>query len=478
MEYGRIVQTEYISTPNGSLDICTMRISETSSTPSKELYVKFPDGTEKQLTGPGSSSSVTASNGLTKASNDVKLGGTLIANTLINFGAFELGFNGTIIQRGTIGANKISGAGNYFSYIPSLSSVVAGSASVAQLNVIPLYSYISGSDNVSKSNSQNLFVNGVNNNTSSERIFCGYINSINTLSNSVGTSRHWIDSSNNSTFDGSIQNSITSLFNGNVNGNITSSVLIGSSNTIDSANISFVTGGTLTLGDLDRCIVAAVNLDTTDVLGSLIIGGNISASSDIDTSIICAGNLTVSGNTSSSIICANAANLTNITRSLFIGGTSVGAVGTISDSLVIALGSAATAGNIGASIVSGQGHTTVDNFVGSILGGTAHDVTAIDNSIIIGNESTIENATNSAFIGINQIISTGAHVGMVVSGVGSAAMRAFNGAGTGTITGSDYTLFVENIESLTPGSGIKLVSPNGLVTKIITIDNAGAIALL
>lgn len=147
MEYGRIVQTEYISTPTGSNDICTMRISENDAAAPRELFVKFPDGTSKQLTGSGSGALTAANNGLNVSGSTVRLGGTLLADTTLNLGGFELQLqNGTMIQRGFAGGNKISGAGQYFTYVATNGTLVMGTASGSQYNTLPTFTFLGGND--------------------------------------------------------------------------------------------------------------------------------------------------------------------------------------------------------------------------------------------------------------------------------------------------------------------------------------------
>lgn len=543
MEYGRILQVASVSNlVGGSPDICTMRISETAASPSKELYVKFADGTEKQLTGSGSGGIFTATNGLTKVGANVKMGGSLVENTTINFGAFELAFNGTMIQRGIVGANKIVGAGDYFSYVPSDHTLIFGQASAAQYNTLPDFSFVFGTDNGMPTAGSNLMIGGTDNDLTgvdsiSESILIGTNNAFTnaTLTPSV----RWSDMSDTGTFNTYMKNAITNTQNSVLdestafNTGYEFTQIIGSDLVLNGSIYSIVNGDGISIDEELRGstvqgeaidIVASGGIKYSTIVGNAI---NMTFAAEPISSNILVGDTTdfLSGvyinqfigntiNAVDSTLTGASGSLMNISDSMvkdstdsILVGTLINITDSITDCMVIGgatfvsatasimVGMAISGTSTDRSIIIGNGCAN-DNVTKSICiasdDGGASSMTAVDKSAIFGDDNTvsntigsmimgsdnsINNATGSMFVGSNLSFTSGAaKSGIIALGLGSAAFIAATG---GVIPDtSQFTIFFENAKSLTPGAGIALTSPDGLTTKIITIDNAGAIALL
>ena len=90
--------------------------------------------------------------------------------------------------------------------------------------------------------------------------------------------------------------------------------------------------------------------------------------------------------------------------------------------------------------------------------------------------ATADSVDNGVKMGIDNTSQTGAITAThSVGGSSSLSLKA-------TLTGTEYevarVLSNGNFSMRNAGAGVSLISPNGLITKIVTIDNAGALVLL
>ena len=117
-----------------------------------------------------------------------------------------------------------------------------------------------------------------------------------------------------------------------------------------------------------------------------------------------------------------------------------------------------------------QGGSTVKVSVANLTAGRSTSA-----SEIISDDGVQGRWTVTQEVGGNRLYSTTPAFG----GWRTCTLQA-NGTAPNMVWGSngDTTVGVGDLVISTAGKGIKLTSPNGLVTKTLTIDNAGNIALI
>ena len=90
---------------------------------------------------------------------------------------------------------------------------------------------------------------------------------------------------------------------------------------------------------------------------------------------------------------------------------------------------------------------------------------------------TIEARNAAAGTGIRASNSGGGYVEIVCES-NATSNAQLNYTNQLTVSGGDFVLSGANFKTSTAGKGYTLVSPNGLVTKTITIDNSGNLVLV
>lgn len=501
MQHGTIVHTDYTQTPILTTDVCVMRISQTA----KELFVKFPDGTEKQLTGGGSGGIFTASNGLTKVSTDVKLGGTITADTTINVGAFKINYTGTVIHSGVSGANKITGAGTFFEWIPNQQTIVAAKSVNSTLSTINGFGcLLMGQDNQLTGAMINIFSFGSDNSL------------IATAANSIiGGSNLALGNNSSDTINQSIVIADATDSDG-----IDSCIIMGTGNSLlysgtgTGNNYSFITGTSIETNGVNHCVIIGDSIDSSaseDAFSnSLVVGSflTINSGGNSNNNIISGGLLTISTTFENSIVTGDSNTVSDgsLINSAIFGNQNTFGVGAYSnESLIVTglqnniLGSRTSiistfdsdVTDVSQSIIIGnQSSVTYTNLINCIVSGEQNSDENSINNFISGkqnfsanNEACIISGSNNSLSQLhNSLIVCGGPVNGISIGsigdiqtiaalaIGSApAITYFNS----TLVIQDYTLYTEQISLVKPGGGIKLVSPDGLVTKTLTIDNAG-----
>lgn len=125
-DYGRILEDSYVEVPQRKT--VTMRISPLGFVPERELYAKFSDGTEKQLTGPGTSTvsdevfgpSWNGVTGIAPSKN-------VVYDKIITIGA---GFGNTAFVRAS-GNDSTAVVGNYLMPFQTIGAAIAALGTLA-----------------------------------------------------------------------------------------------------------------------------------------------------------------------------------------------------------------------------------------------------------------------------------------------------------------------------------------------------------
>lgn len=425
--HGYVQQTASVETPDGGDELAVLRIS---GNPARDLYAKFSDGTEKQFTGSGSGPIFTANNGLTKTGANVALGGALVADTSIDLAGFELAFSGgTIIQRTSTGFNEISGAGTYFSYVPDKSTIVNGVASGSELDLIPSFSYIGGSDNSNFENSANMFIGG----SSNDGLSLPHSNSIimGQFNDNFGAHSY--------TYHNGNTNTVTAL--------PAYCLIHAASSTLGGTDISFcdISGDSIT--------TAAGSIYAT----SLIYGSVHNIAGGLSNSYINGSLVSITGGATSSVI-TGAAHELDTPASCFVAG----------NANIFNAGAGSRTNNY----VNGANNEVTGTLQYSVITGIANTTTGSESYLFVAGQNNTLNDTNRSLI-LGQSISIGT----------SASCSIIMTENAHTLTHFRYSIGIgELINTATSDSESRLnvimgltSTLNGLIQKFVAIGDATAV---
>lgn len=462
MLYGHVLYKSQNPIPDNS-DYCVLRVSQSGDGFPKELYARFHDGTEKRLTGDGTGGLPPVDNGIVIATKSpdfiptIEWGGNLNGVTTISGGnTYYTRFqnvpklwleNTTLIATGTTGTNKISGAGNYFEYIPSQSILFIGQTSGAEADTII------GANSVIIANGGSVdptvvysgsFVNlfGVNytNGFISSSVLLGNHSGVGSVINA--SMLGGANVMNGIAVNNSLLNIDNATFQNSGSSGVYYSTIVSTNDHYNKSNdpainynsrYSFITGNSNTYSGLYQTLAIGKGNNTTGLLrGYILVGEN--------------NNVTLSGTLSSqySFILGsnNTINATAIRKGMFLIGDGIQAT------------------DSSTTFVMGTNNINADNCVNTIVLGSGFNVGKLQHSLIVSNEISFGNGA-------------GTYHGVIALGVGSAQAISYT---AGSVSAPDEnTAYFENIKQVRPGGKITLVRPNSSAEQEITATNDGTL---
>lgn len=239
-------------------------------------------------------------------------------------------------------------------------------------------------------------------------------------------------------------------------------------------NTGLITGPTLDTGTANNTVrIGVATASTVNLNDSVAIGraagvgtGTGTASSNVFIGAT-SGNKITTGARNNAIGIASLNALTSGADNTVIGHNALRTITTFSGCTAVGSGALGlTTGGTNTAVGSSAGAANIDGTGNTFLGATcANAVQYVNNCVYLGANIVATNGTAGVKTNLEIVIGTGA------TGRGSGTTTIGTASNTNTQMWGDLFLIGN-------GKGIRLVSPNGSITKTITIDNTGAIALL